>query len=184
MNVNLLDQIRSGDESALKEIYLQYREPFFAYMHKQFKLDTENVKELFQLSMVIFYDNVITGKVKELRSGIKTYLIAIGKNKARELLRNNRRITDHLDEVLIGSILDEDGITNKKQLEENILNITQALETLGDPCKKILQLFYYQKLNMLEISNALDYKNVNTAKNLKYKCLKRLQKIYQQALVE
>ncbi len=181
--MNILHRIRSGDETALKEIYLEHREPFFAYIHKTFKLDTENVKELFQLSVVIFYDNVVTGKVQEIKSNIKTYLIAIGKNKAQEFMRKNYRFNDHLDEVLIESILDDNDIDEKHQLEEDIFNVTNALDTLGDPCKKILQMFYYQQLNLSQISKAMDYKNVDTTKNLKYKCIKRLQKICQQAFV-
>ena len=51
---NLLQRIRSGDESALSEIYKTYREPFFAYLHKEFDLGIEDVKEVFQLSVVLF----------------------------------------------------------------------------------------------------------------------------------
>ena len=180
---NLLTRIRSGDDTVLKEVYLHYREPFFAYIQNSFSLDPEHIKELFQLSIVIFYDNVVTGKLETLNSGLKTYLFAIGKNKAQELLREKRKISQHLDEVLIETILDEDEVEDKKQLETDILLITQALESLGEPCKKILQLFYYQQLSMSQISEALAYKNAKTTKNLKYKCIKRLQKIYQQVLV-
>ena len=36
---------------------------------------------------------------------------------------------------------------------------------------------------MAEIGTEMDYKNVDTVKTLKYKCIKRLQKIYQSIVV-
>ncbi len=173
---DLLTRIQSGDDTVLDEVYLHLREPFFSYMRNSFAMDPENTKELFQLSIVILYDNVVTGKLTSLNSGLKTYLFAIGKNKALELIREKRKISQHLDEVLIETILDEDGVEDKKQLEKDIMQVTQALEALGDPCKKILRLFYYKQLSMSQISETLAYKNAKTTKNIKYKCIKRLRR--------
>ena len=53
--------------------------------------------------------------------------------------------------------------------------MNQAMTGLGDPCRSILQLFYYKRMSMEDITALMGYKNAATTKNLKYKCLKRLQ---------
>jgi len=45
---------------------------------------------------------------------------------------------------------------------------------LGEPCKKILTLFYYDNLSMKEIVEHLPYENEQVVRNKKYKCLQAL----------
>ena len=50
----------------------------------------------------------------------------------------------------------------------------KLVESLGEVCKKILVLFYYEGLSMKEILNSMDYENEQVVRNKKYKCLKQL----------
>ena len=70
---------------------------------------------------------------------------------------------------------DED---QKEVLEEQLKVAAASLEQLGDPCAQVLKHFYFDKLSMEQIADRLYYKNKETAKNLKHKCLKRLRKIF------
>ena len=63
--------------------------------------------------------------------------------------------------------------------EATLVLVEQSLEQLGEPCKSLLELYYYDKMTMEDIAETLNYKNAATAKNLKYKCLNRLRKIYE-----
>ncbi len=45
---------------------------------------------------------------------------------------------------------------------------------LGEPCRKILMLFYYENLSMKEIVDHLPYENEQVVRNKKYKCLQQL----------
>ena len=63
-------------------------------------------------------------------------------------------------------------------LEEQLSAALTSLEFLGDPCKSLLQLYYYNDLSMENITSIMGYKNADTTKNQKYKCLRRLQNIY------
>ena len=177
-NNDWLERIRDGDDSAIEDIYLNYRRPFLDYFFKKFNLDEHHGLELFQTCVVIFYNNIVTRKLENLTSSPKTYLFSIGKHKAIDLAKAKQKTQILYDDYILESITDGSDPSHKVQLEEDILQISSALDALGDPCKKIIELFYYQKLNMKEISQSMDYKNESTAKNLKYKCLKRLQKIY------
>jgi DNA-directed RNA polymerase specialized sigma24 family protein len=45
---------------------------------------------------------------------------------------------------------------------------------LGDTCRKILTLYYFEKLSMNDIADQLGFANADTAKTKKYKCKKEL----------
>ncbi|MTI23147.1 sigma-70 family RNA polymerase sigma factor [Fulvivirga sp. RKSG066] len=66
---------------------------------------------------------------------------------------------------------------NKAYTEQQLENMENCLISLGHPCSEILKLFYYERKNMEEISINLGYKNADTVKNQKYKCLQRLRKL-------
>ena len=98
----------------------------------------------------------------------------IGKNKIRELRDSGRRFRDMQDRYELTD--DED----KEEMEVLFEQVESSLEKLGDPCKRLLELYYYYKKSLLEIAETLEYKNSDTVKNLKYKCLGRLRKLYRQ----
>ena len=52
--------------------------------------------------------------------------------------------------------------------------VTDAIYSLGVSCKRILDYYYFEQMSMALIALQLGYKNKDTVKNLKYKCLKRL----------
>jgi len=167
--------IKSDENKALKEIYTLYRDESVSWLKKQYKLDLEPAKEIFQVSVIILYDNIITGKLIELSSSIKSYLFAICKNKAAEYLRKQGKITG-LDNIpmLIDHVIETR--EHKEEIEIKLDLVNKGMLSLGDPCRSILQLFYYKSMNMESITDLMGYKNVNTTKNLKYKCFVRLQK--------
>jgi RNA polymerase sigma factor (sigma-70 family) len=62
--------------------------------------------------------------------------------------------------------------------EESLQLIETCLDRLGEPCKSLLELYYYHSMSMEEIAERMNYKNRFTSKNLKYKCINRLRRIY------
>ena len=53
-------------------------------------------------------------------------------------------------------------------------NVNRAIETLGDPCKQLLECYYYKNLSWAAIASKLGYANAASARNQKYKCLERI----------
>lgn len=170
-----LDLIRRGDDSYITTIYRDYRLPFVAWIKGEFKCTDEDAIEFFQTAVVILYDNVITGKLQELNSNIKTYLFSIGKNKAHEWLRHRQRQGTSTDDLLIHYLHEDDPDIDESEYALSLRKVSAGMDSLGEPCRTLLQLFYYFKASMREICDKLNYKNEDTAKNQKYKCLKRLQ---------
>jgi DNA-directed RNA polymerase specialized sigma subunit len=55
----------------------------------------------------------------------------------------------------------------KKQLRD-------LVNGLGEACRKVLLLFYYENMTMKEILYHLPYENEQVVRNKKYKCLQQL----------
>ena len=93
-----------------------------------------------------------------------------------EKIKRNNRFSDSAQFEASGNIFYNDDLNSEN---ENRLDLVEkCLEELGDPCRALLISYYYEKKSMLEIAELLGYKNTDTTKNQKYKCLKRLKKLF------
>lgn len=170
-NRSLIDLIRSGEDAALRQVYEKYRSEFVLWANKHFELDFDECKEAYQVSMVQFYENVVSGKLQVFTSDPKTYIFGIGKNKIREMREIKLKMVEKHE-------LEADSTEERLERETVLDKVETALYQLGDPCQKLLQLFYYKKMSLVQITEALEYKNTDTTKNLKYKCLNRLRRLF------
>ena len=176
----VIEQIKEGDKSQLESIYKAYKIEFVAWITRNYSCSEEEAKDVYQFAILTFYDNISNGKLIELRSSVKTYLFAIGKNKILEQKKSAARYIDK-DENEIVDVPEMDNWDS--DLRESSLNLVEhCLEKLGEPCKSMLQLYYYHGMSMDEIAEKMNYKNRSTTKNLKYKCINRLRKIYLEEL--
>ena len=178
-----IERIKSHDgNQVLKEIYGEFRNEFISWSVRGFSCTQDEAKDVFQMVVTIFYENVVSGKMTQLTSSLKTYLFSIGKNRLHRQYRQktNRPETTfedfYFDESIMGS---EDFFYEEldDEYENKLNNVQKGLEKLGDPCRKILVQYYYEQKNVDEIVAEMKYKNSDTLKNLKYKCLKRLRKL-------
>ncbi len=173
----MLAAIKHGDENALKGLYKEYRIPFIQWMTGTYRLSEEDAEDMFQNVVVIFYDQVSTGKLTELRSSVKTYLFGIGKNLARESMRRQQKYPEGPSELLINHVVDDSGYEDKVKFEQDLRNASRGLNLMGDPCKSILQFFYFDRQSLESICTLMQYKNAETVKVKKFKCLQRLKKL-------
>jgi DNA-directed RNA polymerase specialized sigma24 family protein len=72
----------------------------------------------------------------------------------------------------------EEEIEQKEKLDADFGHMDVSLKSLGEPCKSLLEAYYFEKKNMVEIAEQFGYTNADNAKNQKYKCLMRLKKIF------
>ncbi len=173
----VIEKIRNGDKKELEVIYKTYQGEFVAWLCNRFKCPEEEAREIYQVTILTFYNNIIGGKLKKLHSGIKTYLFAIGKYKMMEQYKAARKYAYDVELPLPDEDLEE-----KHAYEESLQQVERCLERLGEPAKTLLELYYYHGFSMEEIAGKLHYKNAGTAKNLKYKSLLKLRKMFREAL--
>jgi RNA polymerase sigma factor (sigma-70 family) len=171
---NSILEIKSGNEQALTKIYKAYRDEFIRWSGRHYQCPEEVAKDIYQVSIVIFYENIVSGKLTELKSSIKTYLFAIGKNKILEQHVEMKR-QEKMQENFIYEPLEE--YVNPEEKEEVFRAMEKALSGLGEPCKTLLELYYYKNFSIEQIAKVMGYKGNDSAKTQKYKCLMRLKKM-------
>lgn len=172
---SLILRLRKGDSKALEEVYARFRTSFLTWITHTHKCTKEEALDIYQYTILSFYENVVEGSFDNMNdTGIKTYLYSIGKNK---LLNDSRRkmkviYTDTIEsDALVEDDSDVDFIKSQK-----IEKIKKALTEIGNPCKELLELFYFNNLSADEIAEVMNYKNGSTVRNVKYKCIQRIRK--------
>lgn len=175
-----VDDIKFGGEIVFKKIYLQSK-PIFMNFLKRYDIHEEDLKDLYQDSFMIFYKNIMTGKITEMKSLVSTYLIGIGKHKLMELYRLKRNFIQleytnkfqESNECLLfeNDFFEEPEFTIKQQI------LYQVYRNLGRKCKEILDNYYYEGLSITEIKKIAGYKSRNVVKAQKSRCIKSLRKL-------
>lgn len=171
-----IERLKNGDESCLEEIYMLYRRDFTDWAVRQFSLNQEEARDMFQVTLVSFYENVANNKLTHLRSSLRTYLFAIGKYK---ILRDKKKsvMYANLDDLPDINLLGNDDQDQETEDEQHAL-VHAALSKLGGDCQKILEMFYFRELRMADIASAFNYKNENVAKVKKANCMRKLASIF------
>lgn len=171
----IIQDIKNGNESKLTVVYKAYRDEFISWAVRNYQCPEETAKDIYQVVIVIFYENIMSGKLVSLQSSVKTYIFAIGKNKLFEYQASLRKQSNFQEAFIREPV--EESFTEEK--EEVYAMLETALQELGEPCKTLLVLSYYKNYSTEEIASALNYKSTDSAKTQKYKCLVRLKKIVQ-----
>jgi len=172
-NNRIINGILSGDQNVFNELY----EDEFPKVVKLVINNSGSVdvaKDVFQDALVILIEKVYTKKL-ELTCTVSTYLYSICRFLWMDQLRQNKREMPLKDEYSYNNAeITVAGFENTPDIYEHV-NI--AIETLGDPCKQLLECYYYKNLSWAEIASKLGYANAASARNQKYKCLERIKKL-------
>jgi RNA polymerase sigma factor (sigma-70 family) len=160
------------NREALAELYMKHRDEFLAWAANHYKLERDVALDIYQASILALYENAASGKLTELTSTVKTYLFAIGKNKIRQTFQSRQKVQS-LDEDF--DLLDDD----EEPQDPDLLKMAiSCLSELGEPCRSLLEQFYYHGGTMTYIADKFGYKNENAVKSQKYKCVVRLRKLF------
>jgi RNA polymerase sigma factor (sigma-70 family) len=163
---------RATEKEAIMSLYENYFDylSLFIMTNNGTKQDAQDV---FQEVVLSFVHMVKQGKFRG-ESTIKTFIYVLNRNTwFNELKRRGRaverekkyeEVRDHAEQPA------DEGIEQK----EASLQLVKIMEKLGENCKKILVLFYYEGLPMKEIVTRFNYENEQVVRNKKYKCLKQL----------
>jgi RNA polymerase sigma-70 factor (ECF subfamily) len=176
MNVNkhnIISEILSGNELSIAWLYSEYRDEFIRFGEANTTLNSEELKDVFQESIIAFYENVVSGKLQHLTSDIKTYLFAIGKRQASNYKKNLFKIGNLYGNEHINAMLKDiaEEMEQPNELEETVKKV---LAELPEHERKILELFYYEKKSMDEIAKIMGYANANSMKKKKSLVLKKV----------
>lgn len=175
MQSSLIHTIKQGNHQPLVDAYKLYRNEFIHFALTHYGCNPENAKDIFQDAILAFYDNIKSGRLIEITSDVKTYLFAIGKFKIINFQKKQQRSVTFSDFDLskVNEPI-ENTMADKEEQEFIKSTISRFLNEQCDDCKKVLEMYYFEELDMKTIAEKMGYKNANVAKKKKYECFKKL----------
>lgn len=169
----LVRRIKLGDKAVLESVYIQHKAEFLLFAAR-FSMSSEDALDVYQDTVVAFYENIVSGKLVKLSSSLKTYLFAIGKYQIYNRL--NIKISSE-DIVKYENFFKDNGKNDILFEEDQVKKLQKAYSGLGKKCQQLLKLFYYKNLSLEEIQVSLKYASKDVAKSQKSRCLKQLKEL-------
>lgn len=170
---NLMENTRV--DAALRHLYRENFELLSRYIVNNSGSE-QDAEDIFQEVMVAFIGLVKAGKFRG-ESSIRTFLFSLNKNIwLNELKRRGRAEARELkyekqnEQVAVTADM-------AMELKQTKSELMEVIEQLGENCKKILMLFYFENKSMKEIVDHLPYENEQVVRNKKSKCLKKLEEM-------
>lgn len=173
---NILEDLREAREETFIEIYRKYRDSFNLWTASYYSCDKHTSSDCFQDAVIILMNNAKSGKLIQLNSGLKTYLFSVGKNVLLKKF-SQKRNEIAFEEITAG--YDAQGVQDYDELFDYKDKLTDKVAELAvnmkEPCKSILKYYYYENLSMGKIAEVMKYKNADTVKSQKLRCIKYLE---------
>jgi len=168
-----------GDKTRLNEailfIYRQYSDIVSSFIIN-YGASEQDADDVFQETVIAFINIVQQGKFR-MEASIKTFLVSVARNIWRNEQKKRMRTDFREQRFESGRAQSEDEINEWINESEKKRQLRDLVFKLGEPCRKLLMLFYYENLSMREILDHLPYENEQVVRNKKYKCLQQLMEI-------
>jgi RNA polymerase sigma factor (sigma-70 family) len=162
-DLEILEKIKSGDESALDYLYKKYYKMMTKLIINNSGSEDE-AKDIYQDALIVFWQKA-SGNNLVLTSKISTYLYSICLNLWRKELDRKSKL----------SYETQDGADDfDPDRKERIELINKCINELGETCKNLLTYYYFDEMSMNDIAEKMGFANADTAKTKKYKCKKEL----------
>lgn len=173
---------QADNQALITRFYNEYRSVFLRDLGKFYHiLNADLMAEIYQETVIRLWRNIATNKLTEqtLTTSLAGYLFSIGKYVAQEKFReaNKEPIADHEQTLLRveGPLWEEESAQERA--------VRKAVYAMGEPCAPLLTLFYWDKMSWEAIAAKLHYKDAESAKTQKYKCMQKLKGYFSQANV-
>ncbi|WP_425393070.1 RNA polymerase sigma factor [Ekhidna sp.] len=170
----IIISIREGDQQIMEDVYFKYRKDFVNWSMGKFGISKDDALDHYQDTLTIFFEKVMNGSLSDIESSLKTYLFGIGKNKVRQQFEGEARKEKHGEGLKEHyRFLAEDGDASII-FEEAKRQTAELFNSIGEGCKEILRLFYYEKRSMSEIASIMGHKNEGVSRTTKKRCLEKI----------
>lgn len=171
--------LEKNPNSALEKIYHLHHSKLVFYVMKQFSFNKEISTDLSHQAIVQFYLNTINNKIKNKSGPLKPYLVGIVRNLSHEYIRQKKK-NDSLQTIPI--LINNNEIYGfNEEVDSRIQSLQENYSKLGNSCKEILKLFYFQNYSLTKIMSLLNYKSTDSVKTQKYKCIKKLRSLIKES---
>ncbi len=171
----LLQGLAKNDRKAVETIYKDNYNLVQALVIKN-NGTAEDAKDIFQETMIVLFEKAKSDSFN-LNCSLSTYIYSVSRRLwLKRLLQQNRFLIIEESENELVKV--EDDIEEHERINTEFIMMERSINSLGEPCKSLLNAYYTQKRSMQEISASFGYTNADNAKTQKYKCLMRLKKLF------
>ncbi len=170
----IFENIQAGDKKALEQVYRSNRESIINWITRKHSCSLEEAKDIYQDAIVIFYNNAVKGKISEINFSISSYLHEVVRRQFLNKLKKENRMSRGLSGFLQAP--EASNLESEHLFEQKLELVHKAMQEMSEACKQLIKLRYYSNMDMQAICQQLGYKNPDTAKNLKYKCMRILRR--------
>lgn len=169
-NKTTFDIFKRSDEERLRLLYQENRIVFLDFAIANFDCDESEAGTIFRQAFTILYLNIKKGTIQVLTSSIEEVLRNIGES----LLKKKYAAREKQEIVAINDvqIIDFDVIATH-QTKQTKTVLTDLLYALGEPCRSILKLAYFNDFSVEEIAQQTGYLT-DMAKKKKSQCIEEL----------
>ncbi len=165
--ITITNDSKTKRELLFKELY-RSSFPSVARWVKRMGGDREQAQDIFQDSLIVFYEKTVQGLLENCDNP-PAYVLGIAKKlwlKKYHKIKNDIPLTDWEKNI---SIPPDFYHQNKKQRR-----LLRFVEAAGKKCLEILQSFYYHQIPLSEIARQFGFSNTRSATVQKYKCLEKI----------
>ena len=162
----IFERICKGDEKALEFLYQKYYRMMTRLVITNSGTEEES-RDVYQDALIVFWPQATSGDLV-LTSKMSTYIYSICQNLWRKELDRKKRLSNEEKDTAV--LLDTDSTEREKIL-------AKCIDQLGETCKRVLMLYYFEEMSMQDIADKLGFANTDTAKTKKYKCKKKLDEL-------
>ena len=169
---DLQNRLRAEDKSALEFVYKSYKSEFLNFSQR-YKVDYDDALDAYQDAVIAMYQNFVMNELELTNSSIKTYLFGIGKHKIYRIVKSKQK------QLKIENDIEEFRDIEPKGNDLNYYQVELAklIGNISESCRELLRLYYYRNLSINEIVERTQYKDTNTVKSHKSRCMKRLKSL-------
>jgi RNA polymerase sigma factor (sigma-70 family) len=176
-DTELVDNLRSGKkvDNTIRYIYRSYFDGLHNYIINN-NGSRQDAEDIFQEVVISFIQLVRDNKFRG-ESSISTLLFSINRHLWLNELKKRKRTLAREEKYEKAQEKTEMNITSLIHAREMGQQVVDLMNRLGDTCKQILLMSYYENLSTREMLEALNYENEQVVRNKKYKCMKQLEQI-------
>lgn len=164
-------------EDFLKTLYLQRSWCIRTICHKT-GCSREHAEDIFIDAVLILEKKKNSGKLEDLKD-MKTYLLGTCLTCSKRSYFNDRKLKAAENDVrrYFYDYAQETSFpmeSETKGKDELLMAVEFSLKSMGEKCRQVIQLFYYEKKTMTEIANLLGFSSQNSVAVTKFRCFTTL----------
>ncbi len=177
-DTSILQRMIRGDEDALVTIYQQNRKAIVSFVQRNSGSE-EDAEDVLQESVIILWERVRSGRFEQ-NAKLSTFLFGVAKNVwSRKRMKKFREPASDFNNDEFDS--EERSALDAMIDSERSRSVANAMERLGEPCRTLLTLYYWEEHSQEEIAAEMGFANAATVKSKKYTCKKMLEKLLKES---